>query len=362
MSSYGLRGKIYNILESYLSGREQRVSIDGITGETRTVSYGVPQGTVLGPLLFTIYINGLLEIKTEGDIISFADDTAILYESNTWQELKTLVENDFLKIEKWFRYNKLTLNFDKTKYLPFSSYTSGLPNMGPLKIGDSYEIPEGESIKYLGIAIDRHLRWDLQINNVVGKLRGLLHKFKYLRDFLDIENLKTLYHALVESQLQYGIIGWGGVTDIYLKKLNTVQKYILKIIYRKLSTYPSDELFKQSGVLDVRQLFCLSMLKNIKRGCITLQSINHSHDTRTRKNNIFQPRCEKSIGQRNATYLGPRLYNIIPTSIKYTENKQSFKRKAKIWIMESKRSFFGDFINQTGDSVSRFDWGLSSSP
>lgn len=99
------------MLKSYLSEREQNVNIDGATMEYSTVCYGVPQVT----MLFTNYINSLLQIKTKGFILSFADDTAILYRSNSWHELKVVVMNDFLKIVRWFMFNKLTLNFNKTK-------------------------------------------------------------------------------------------------------------------------------------------------------------------------------------------------------------------------------------------------------
>lgn len=346
MYIYGLRGNTYNLIKSYLSDREQRVNIDSVISHYRTVSYGIPQGTVLGPLLFTIYINGLLEMKTKGTILSFADDTAILYRSNTWQELQTLVENDFIKIEKWFRYNKLTLNFDKTRYLPFCSYANGLPNMGPLKIGTSYEIPEGKMVKYLGIVIDRHLRWDQHIKSLVGKLRGLLYRFRWLSDFLDIKLLTTLYYALVESQLQYGIVGWGGVNNCYLENVNVVQKYIIKVIYRKAPTYPSDELFRESKLLDTRQLYSLSMLKHINKGNILINNLEHSHDTRNKINSFVLPSCNKSIGQRNPIYLGPRLYSILPEELRACIKKTSFRKKAKNWIKETGRAIFNDFFNQ----------------
>lgn len=209
LESYGMRGNIYNLIRSYLTGREQVVNIGGGVSEPRTVNYGVPQGTVLGPLLFTVYINSLLKINSKGKIISFADDTAILYTSETWELLQTDVKNDFINIERWFLYNKLTLNCDKTKYLVFSSYANNLPEMGPLKVGPNTTIPEAKSVQYLGIVIDRHLRWDLQIKYIIRKIRGLVSRFRYLKDYLDTKYLKILYYALVQSQLSYGIIGWG---------------------------------------------------------------------------------------------------------------------------------------------------------
>lgn len=135
----GMRGNTYKLLESYLTEREQRVCIDGELSNSMYVKFGVPQGTVLGPILFTLYINTLLTLNIKGKIVSFADDAAIFYEAETWQLLKTEAENDFRNIERWLRYYKLTINLEKTKYLPFSPYSSGLPEMGPLVIGpDTY--------------------------------------------------------------------------------------------------------------------------------------------------------------------------------------------------------------------------------
>lgn len=343
---YGLRGKVYNILKSYLSNREQYVEIDGTLSSSRTITYGVPQGTVLGPLLFTIYINSLLHIDTAGTILSFADDTAILYTEKTWELLKTKTESDFKKIQQWFQYNKLTLNCDKTKYLPFTSYANNLPNLGPLSIDQNQQIPEAESIKYLGIIIDRHLRWDLQILNLIKKVRGLLTRFKYLQEYLEEKQLKILYYSLVQSQISYGIAGWGGVKDNHLEKLNTVQKWILKIIYNKKRTYPSDTLFKETNTLDIRQLFCLNMLLNIKRNKIKVQPIHHHYQTREKQHHYSRPRSDKTIGQRNCNYLGPRLYETLPSYIKNIKNLKLFKAKVKKWLLDNERILFHDIINQ----------------
>lgn len=343
---YGLRGKMYNLIKSYLSDREQYVEIDGTISSARTITFGVPQGTVLGPLLFTIYINSLLSINSTGKILSFADDTAVLYTGNSWETLKIEAETDFKKIKIWFQYNKLTLNCDKTKYLPFTSYTNTLPDIGPLKINEDVQIPEAESIKYLGITVDRHLRWDLQIMNIIKKVRGLLTRFKLLKEYLNEPQLKILYYSLVQSQLSYGIVGWGGVSDNHLERLNSIQKWILKTIFGKNRTYPSDKLYKENNVLDIRQLFCLNMLLNIRKNKINIEPIRHNYNTRGKQHSHIMPRCDKTIGQRNCNYLGPRLYEILPTNIKSMDKFKKFKKNVKIWLLNTDRTRFHNIVNQ----------------
>lgn len=345
MKHYGLRGNICKLIKSYLSNRKQQVNIDGTLSNPETVTYGVPQGTVLGPLLFTIYINDLLTLKTTGTILSFADDTAIWYESNSWDNLKIESERDFNNIKNWFQRNKLTLNVEKTKYLPFTSYAANLPNIGALTIDENTEIPEAESIKYLGIIIDRHVRWNLQILNIVKKVRGLLPRFKYLRQMLDERHLKIVYYALVQSQLTYGIIGWGGVSNSHLQKLNMVQKWIIKLIYKKTITYPSDSLFKESGLLDIRQLFCSTILSNIQKKNIILEPIAHIYNTRI-KDKCMPQRSLKTVGQRQCNYLASRLYNILPENIKIIHSLKNFKHKVRLWIQNTDRNIFHDLINQ----------------
>lgn len=351
MKCYGLRGKIFNVLESYLDNRTQYVKVDDKLSYPTTVKYGIPQGTVLGPVMFLIYINSLLSLNISGSIISFADDTAILFEASSWQELKTIAETDMQLVKKWFQYNTLTLNCDKTYYLPFTSYANHLPNMGLLNVDHDTMIPEVDSVKYLGIVIDRHLKWDLQIRHVVQKIRGLLSRFKYLKKFMGIKQLELLYYALIQSQMSYGIRAWGGVNDCHLNNLNVLQKWLLKIIYNKDIYYPSDLLYTNSKILDSRQLFCQSMLLAIFNNKINITCIRHIYNTRQQQQNNCQlPRCQKTIGQRSFTYLAPRLYDILPSDIKNivknTDSTKKFKAKLKQWILQTPRHFIHNLINQ----------------
>lgn len=174
----------------------------------------------------------------------------------------------------------------------------------------------------------------------------MLYRIKYLRAYLDIKHLKILYYSLVQSQLTYGIIGWGGVNDRHLENLNVIHRWILRTMLGKPLSFSNDRLYADSGFLDVRQLFCLSMLLNIKRGKITSNPIKHSYSTRIKERCLSVPRCCRTIGQRHCDYLSPRLYGLLPSDIKLINNINLFKRKLKIWISYSGRNLFHDFVNQ----------------
>lgn len=245
----------------------------------------------------------------------------------------------------WFKHNKLTLNIDKTKYMVFSSYASGHPDLGDLVFDDGICIAETKHIKYLGITIDSQMRWTKHIKNVVNKLRGLLYKFRYLSKHLNSTKfLKIFYQALVESQITYGIVGWGGTYNNHIKPLEIIQKWLLKIIHKKNRTFPSQRLFEESGVPDVRQLYASKILSNVILGRIPITTLNHGYTTRGRYT-YPPPMCNKSIGQRSFAYLAPKIFNIIPDHLKNTSNIKKFKRLLKTWMNSANRQIIHRLIN-----------------
>lgn len=342
---YGFRGKAFELMKSYLANRIQFVKMDEHASEKRTVEYGVPQGTVLGPVLFLIYMNSLLLAKRKGKIISFADDTVILYEDSNWRDLKQQAEGDLSVIKEWFRGNKLTLNLQKTKYLPFAAYESGLPHMGNLEFEDGTSIPEAEHIKYLGITIDRHLKWNKHIDILVAKLRCLLTKFKHLKKHLDVPNLMMVYAALCQSLIRYGIIGWGGAYSCHMRRVEVVQKWLLRIIYGKPLLYPTDDLFAVSRVMNPHQLFALQILIGISDQKIILKLSESQHETRNRENQYLTLRAGKRIGQRSFAYLAPRIYAAVPRDLKSARTSIAQRKKLKNWVIDRGRKFFNNIIN-----------------
>lgn len=348
LEAIGFRGIPYNLMQSYLSNRQQCVNIGSTLSNKKTIEYGVPQGTVLGPILFNIYLNSLFNLPLCGDIISFADDTVVIYSDNNWRVLKEKAEQDFKKIINFFNSKLLTVNYAKTYYVPFTSYRTNLPDYHTLDIeleNTEVHIQCAQKVKYLGIYIDSYLRWDAHTNYVTNKLRTLLHKFKYLAQILNITQLSTLYYALVETHLTYGIIAWGGVTNSHLSQLEKIQKYILKIIYKKTYTYPSDQLFLESEMFDIRQLFCLAILIRQHKNKSELDEIKHTHHTRYRTYSTRVPKTEKTIAQRCYSYLGPKIYNIIAPAMKSINSVHLFRKKVKAWIRTKSRIYIHELID-----------------
>lgn len=340
LENIGFRGMFHNLIKSYLTNRKHFVSIDNCDSDLRNVCYGVPQGTVLGPILFCIYVNDLFKIPIDAEIISYADDTAIFFKDTTWESLKCKVERDFKTVINFFNSKLLTINFDKTHYLPFSSYSNGLPNYNIINIeqeDSNMTITSDKTIKYLGITIDCHLKWDVHVNNIVKKLRSLLPKFKYFKQIFDEKHLKIMYHSLVESHIAYGIIGWGGVTNCFLKNLETTQKWILKVIYGKSYDYPSNDLYLDSRVFDPRQLYCEKILTETHKDKNNMKRKAHKYEIRRKEKLIQVPKMRKTIGQRCHQYIGPKIYNSLPDYMTNLTSLTLFKKKVKNWINYQQR-------------------------
>lgn len=250
-------------------------------------------------------------------------------------------------IKKWLDYKLLTINFEKTHYIPFSCTDRNPPSFHKIEIDSSrqrFVILPKQEIKYLGVIIDSHLRWNHHINHVKVKLQGILYKFKYFRNLFNYRQLKILYHSLVESHLRYGILGWGGVVESHLSPLENLQKRFLKVILFKEQRYSSDLLFREANVMDIRQLYYYNVSVRCQIQQHTLPIRYHTYRTRQR-NEYKIPFMSKTIGQRSFVFLAPKLYNTIPEDIKTIPTIRAFKGKLKRFILENCRQKIHNFID-----------------
>ena len=229
LDHYGIRGTANDWFESYLKNRTQFVSIFlGYESLTKPINHGVPQGSVLGPLLFLIYINDLHCAIKSSKVYHFADDTNFLNIGNSPKQMEKLVNADLKILYYWLLANKITLNCDKTEIIFFHKPGEKVPEM-KIKM-NGHRIYPSKNIKYLGIYLDETLNGGFHCETLMKKLKranGMLCK---ARHYITTNDLKTLYFAIFSSHLIYGCQIWGQCTNVFNKKVFKLQNRALRII------------------------------------------------------------------------------------------------------------------------------------
>ena len=205
LEHYGIRGNTLKILRSYLEGRSQYVSYGGFESERGKVECGVPQGSVLGPLFFILYLNDMIRAAEELALVLFADDTSIFVKGRSREELFAKVNRGLAQLSVWFRCNKLTLNLKKTEYVYFGGPGGRIVPQGGIKIGGD-EIKRVVGVRFLGVWVDEGLRWTEQIEKVKSKVSRLLGILGRASAVLGGEAVHMLYNALVLPHLQYCLL------------------------------------------------------------------------------------------------------------------------------------------------------------
>ena len=362
MEHYGVRGPSLQWFRSYLSERKQYVYINGECSELKQISCGVPQGSVLGPLLFLIYINDLPNISKKLDLYLFADDTNIYYEDKSLENLEIRVNKELKNLYLWLSVNRLVLNIEKTNFVIFHPFNKPLKYNVTILIHKK-AITEKKSIKYLGILIDSTLSWKDHITNLSKKLSrtvGILYK---LRPFVNLKIMKDIYYALFYSHLVYGIHVWGSACDSSLNIIQVLQKRVVRLVTYNdtLPVFPgplpaSSPLFVKLGFLNLKDIFKFQISIFIHK-CLYLRfsdnfkdwfTLNHTkHDYITRhnysnpsnkvaSNSLFIPQARTSnYGLKMLKVKGPKIWNSLPPVIRTTQSPYSFKRSLKLHFIST---------------------------
>lgn len=337
--NYGIRGTALNWFSSYLSRRKQSIRIGNELSRVKTIEFGVPQGSILGPTLFSLYINDIFTVPViNAEIICYADDTALIFYDMTWNQALQRGEDGMRLISQWLNSNLLTLNMAKTKYLCFHKTKISAPsNVDGLKIHTCKEdledsckcgtILRADSLRYLGIVLDENLNFKLHIALTSGRVRKVINIMRNLRGSADGKTLRTVYFALCQSIINYCILAWGGAAQTSLISLERAQRGVLKTALFKPMLFSTTALYEEAGVLSVRKLFIAKAVTYTHKEIILSQGYQKLLNKRVFK--LPTPSFNTSFAHRFGSFLLPHIYNKF---IKIVDLKNKSVHETKVHV------------------------------
>ena len=342
LEHYGIRNESLSWFESYLKDRQQYVTINKTNSSILNIKCGVPQGSVLGPLLFLLYINDLPNVSKKLKIFLFADDTNIYLDSNDPNTLEKEMNKELQKLYDWLGINRLSLNLTKTNFLLFHSINKTKASI-TIKINKK-AIEEVKYVKYLGVLIDSHLSFKYHIdelNKKIARSAGILYKLKH---FVTPKILTNVYYAIVYPFLLYGIIIWGSACKTFLSPIHLLQKKIVRLITSEGPYTHSPPLFQQVKLLnifDIHRLklgkFVYEIFNNQNPMLIEFNKSSniHYHETRYASGGNLYVNYNRTTkyGLNNIQTLGRKMWTSIPTNIQISASSSIFKKRYKEFLI-----------------------------
>lgn len=346
LEKYGIRGNALLWFKSFLNNRHQRVTLrtinKNINSDIMPCRYGLPQGSIISPVLFILYVNDLYDLQqTNKQIIGYADDTNLLVGQDSIEALQENTNGFLSTVDRWLKENRLILNEKKTNAIMFRTKQNKVEK-DPQIILNCNMLEIISHARFLGIEIDEFLDWSCHINQLRSKLSRISFAIRVLVKYMDKEVLRIVYFANFQSVMQFGIIFWGKNSD--MQKIFVMQKCIVRAIYGKKFNETCRGIFRSKRILTVYGLYifhCLMFFVKHKHLFDTKQ--RHRYNTRTL--DVMYPIHHLTLSEKSPYYMCIKCYNTLPVELKDIQSQKIFKRKIKLMLIELEPYSLGDYFN-----------------
>ena len=336
LEHHGIRGTVLGWFQSYLSDRKQYVVIDKCESECANISCGVPQGSILGPILFLLYINDLNYVSKLLRTVMFADDTNLFLTGSSLDVIEKQMNGELEVISDWFKANLLSLNITKTSYIIFSNKKCKDVN---LRIQGA-SVTRQFDTKFLGVILSSNLKWNKHLDVILAKISKSIGVISKTRHLLPSHLTRMLYLTMVEPYLNYCSLVWAsGDRSQLLDRVLRVQKKFCRLMTFSDFSAPSAPLFRQLHILRIYDIYLLNLatymfkilnhlIPTLDHHRFTSNSSFHSYQTRN-KDQLHTPFCRTKLRQGTICFQGPKLWNQLPGDITAIKSFRVFKNQLK---------------------------------
>jgi hypothetical protein len=316
----GVRGISNDWFKSYLSNRNQKVSVNTLQGvgnsKSLGVDRGVPQGSILGPILYILYVNDFANNLDNCDKTCYADDTNILLCNTDDNLLHEEAKEILKKCKEYFNANNLVMNDSKTTVVQFMNKNNS-KKLSHIKLKDAV-LDVCDHVKFLGLFIDSNLNWKHHVDTLCKKLSSALFALRVLKNNVEISTLKMIYFALFQSHLSYGIILWGNSSQQNINRVLILQKKAVRVLFDLQHMETCRHAYKEMQILTVTGLYIYNILVYYKLHSCDFRNdtVQHNYVTRNKMGSLRPLKHNTTLFEKSVTYSATQLYNMLPLNMK----------------------------------------------